>query len=73
MLGSFEGMKAVSRSCAKGSQTLLNGSTPFKKKPIDFADPKPIPTFQFTMGLGTTLPLLITTCILPLHGYVTQY
>ena len=27
----FEGMKSVSRPCTKGSQTLLKGSTPFKK------------------------------------------
>ena len=27
----FEGMKAVPRPCVKGDQTLLKGSTPFKK------------------------------------------
>ena len=33
ILGSFffKGMKAISMSCTKGSQTLLKGSTPFKR------------------------------------------
>ena len=35
----FEGMKAASRSCAKGSQTLLKGSTLFKIGLVDFAGP----------------------------------
>ena len=39
---------------------------------VNSQHPNPIPTFQFTMGLGTTLPLLITTCILPLHGKLVQ-
>lgn len=30
-------MKPISMLCVKGSQTLLNGSAPFQKRPSDFS------------------------------------